>query len=288
MLSEILVTGASGFVGGRLVVALRAQGHTVREFSLEDGDITRAEFSFPGVRHVYHLAARTFVPDSWRAPLLFFETNVLGVANVLEFCRRQQASLTLVSSYVYGQPRWLPISEDHPVEAFNPYALTKLLAEEIACFYRDKYTVPLTIVRPFNLYGPGQASHFLVPLLVQQALDPTTEYIEVDDERPRRDLLFIDDLIALLVACLEAQPGIYNAGSGRSVGIVELVDAINAVIGQNKPLRSRGERRPEEVLDVVADIRRAREILQWNPRVSLDEGLARTIQAAKSGALIKS
>jgi len=282
MSNEILVTGASGFVGRRLVSRLRSQKEVVREFSECDGDIAHSPLDFPEVSQVFHLAARTYVPDSWREPRPFFETNVLGLVNVLDFCVRQQAALVLLSSYVYGHPRSLPIAEDHPLEAFNPYSLTKILAEQTAAFYRDKHQVSVTIVRPFNLYGPGQADHFLVPMLIRQALDPGAEFYEVEDDGPRRDHLFIDDLIDLALACRNHSGGVYNAGSGRSVSIGELAAQINRAAGVEKPVRSRGHRRPEEVMDVVADVSRAHVELGWTPRVSLKDGLAATVASMRA------
>jgi len=282
MAHEILVTGSSGFVGRHLVTALRARGDVVREFSTRDGDIATANLDFPEVRTVYHLAGRTFVPESWRAPRPFFETNLLGALNVLEFCRSREASLVLMSSYVYGKPRSLPIAEDHPLQAFNPYSLSKILAEETAAFYRDHRGVPVTIVRPFNLYGPGQADAFLIPMLIRQALDPRREYYEVADDGPRRDHVYISDLIDLLLVCARDRGGVYNAGSGISVSIRDLVAAINDILGIRKELRSRGERRPDEVMDVVADIRRAEQALAWKPKVDLKKGLTATIAALRS------
>ncbi len=282
MRNEVLVTGASGFVGRRLVARLRGQGEVVREFSECHGDIANAPLDFPEVGQVFHLAARTYVPDSWREPRPFFETNVLGLVNVLDFCVRQKAALVLLSSYVYGHPRSLPIAEDHPLEAFNPYSLTKILAEQAAAFYRDKHQLPVTIVRPFNLYGPGQADHFLLPMLIRQALDPARECYEVDDDGPRRDHLFVDDLIDLALLCRNRPGGVYNAGSGQSASIGELAELINAVAGVDKPVRSRGRRRPQEVMDVVADICRAQAELGWSPRVSLQDGLAATVASMRA------
>jgi nucleoside-diphosphate-sugar epimerase len=279
MPDEILVTGASGFVGRSLVAALQARGETVRTFSETDGDIARHTLDFPGVGCVYHLAARTFVPDSWRDPRPFFETNVLGAVNVLEFCRRQQASLILMSSYVYGRPRSLPIAEDHPLEAFNPYSLTKIQTEEITAFYRDRHRVATAIIRPFNLYGPGQRDQFLIPMLIRQALNPALDCFEVADDRPRRDQLFLDDLIDLLLRCRTCPGGTYNAGSGVSSSIADIVDVLNNLMGLARPLRSRGESRPDDVMDVVADIRRAKADLGWEPRVNLRDGLAATLAA---------
>ena len=114
----VLVSGASGFIGRPLTEKLERAGYSVVRHSEARGDIASCHLS-DGADHVFHLAARTFVPDSWSAPMPFYATNVLGTVNVAEFCRRHGASLTMMSSYVYGRPQFLPISEEHPVEAFR-------------------------------------------------------------------------------------------------------------------------------------------------------------------------
>ena len=113
-----------------------------------------------GVGHVFHLAAKTFVPDSWKNPHAFYQTNVMGAVNVLEHCRRHQASLTLISSYVYGQPQRLPIAEDHPLSAPNPYAHSKILAEEAARFYERSFELSLVIVAPSTFTDPDRLARF--------------------------------------------------------------------------------------------------------------------------------
>jgi nucleoside-diphosphate-sugar epimerase len=279
MNSSILVTGASGFVGTRLVDTLRRRGETVLTHSSRDGDLARTRPHARDVRHVYHLAAKTYVPDSWIRPADFYEVNVLGTVNVLEYCRENGASLTLVSSYVYGRPERLPIAEDHPLRAFNPYAHSKLLAEEAAQFYMENYGARVTIVRPFNLYGPGQPDRFLIPTLIRQALSPALDAIAVADLRPKRDYIYVDDLVDLLIlAGAEPQAGVYNAGTGVSTSVLELAECVAALAGANKPVVSKHEERPNEVLDTVADITRARTRLGWAPTVGLREGLARIIR----------
>ncbi len=275
---NVLVTGASGFLGRPLVQALQRRGETVVTHSTRDGIPPHAR----GIQHVYHLAAKTYVPDSWSDPKSFYEVNVMGAIGVLDYCRHIGASLTLVSSYVYGRPECLPISEDHPLCAFNPYGHSKQLAEEVARFYQEHYQVPVTIVRPFNPYGPGQSPQFLIPTLIRQALAPECEAITVADHRPRRDYIFVEDVVDLLI-CLGARGGIYNAASGVSTSVGELAEQIIALTGVAKPVLSRHEVRPHEVLDTVGDVRRAREQAGWSPRVSLREGLERTIQAFREG-----
>ncbi len=279
----ILVTGASGFIGSHLTRALEARNCRVFRHDRKSGDIATCPLVFEDVGHVLHLAGRTFVQESWEQPREFYEANVLGAANVLEFCRRRNASITLISSYVYGKPKWLPIGEDHPVQAFNPYAHSKILAEEIARYYQSQFGVSLTIVRPFNIYGPGQDGPFLIPMLIRQALDPTSKQIVVADLRPRRDYLHIRDFVAMLIAAMEHPSGaILNAGSGESVSIPALVELINKMVPSSKPVVSREQFRPDEVLDVVADISRAKRELNWQPSVALAQGLSETIEWMKA------
>jgi nucleoside-diphosphate-sugar epimerase len=280
MSDSILVTGASGFVGTHLALRLKADGYSVITHSENDGDITRCPLAFDGVKHVFHLAARTFVPASWDSPPDFYEVNVLGTARVAEFCRRQDAALTLVSSYVYGRPTSVPVSEAHPLSAFNPYSHSKILAEQVARYYAQEFGLRLNVVRPFNLYGPGQAPAFLIPSLLRQALADDCREIAVDDDRPRRDYLYIADFVSLLVSLL-AHPGVdtVNAGSGVSTSIRELVEAINGLLDRPKPLVCRQLPRPGEVLDTVADISRARRCLGWSPQVTLPEGLRHTMRS---------
>jgi len=284
MRETVLVTGADGFVGRRLTPALSRSGHIVYTHSAADGDIARCKLDYPGVTRVIHLAARSFVPESWTDPRGFYEVNVLGAVNVLEFCRARQAALTYISSYVYGRPTELPIAEGHRRMAANPYSHTKILAEDVCDFYAQAHEVRVCVVRPFNLYGPDQDEKFLIPLLIRQAADPNSRTIEVADDRPKRDFLHVDDFVKLLLAvCERKAAGVYNAGSGESVSIRQIVDILNQFLASPKALTSRGERRSEEIMDVVADIRKAKTELGWKPEISLRDGLAQLMQAAASG-----
>ncbi len=280
MSKTVLVTGASGFIGRPLSERLEQAGCSVVRHSDAGGDIASCPLPGSGVNHVYHLAARTFVPDSWSEPLPFYTTNVLGTVNVAEFCRRQGASLTMLSSYVYGTPQFLPISEEHPVAAFNPYGHTKLLAEEVCRYYARQFGIKATIIRPFNVYGPGQTGHFLIPTLLRQVLDAEVREVSIADDRPKRDYLFIDDLLDLLLQTMNPQGfDTFNAGSGSSVNPRELADLMLRAAGLEKPVVSRSEVRTDEVLDTIADVGKAKRIFGWEPRVSLVEGLRRMIQA---------
>ena len=272
------MTGADGFIGSHLVIALRASGYRVLTHSRRQGDIKDCHLSFEGIGHVFHLAGRAFVPDSWVDPLGFYEVNLLGTVNVLEFCRAQAASVTLISSYVYGPPARLPICEDDPLRAFNPYSHTKILAEQTGLYYQRQFGVPVTIVRPFNIYGPGQDRRFLIPSILTQAVDPGQAAIVVADLRPRRDYLFISDLIDLLTrTAFRREGGIFNAGSGSSSGVGDVVALVNGLLPKPKPVHTEGLVRPNEVNEVVADISRARHEFGWLPSVTLRDGLRDTL-----------
>jgi len=279
---SVLVTGADGFIGSHLVPALMAAGYNIFTHTRREGDIRNCPLSYEGIGHVFHLAARTFVPDSWSAPLSFYEVNVLGTVNVLEFCRACGASMTLMSSYVYGQPTRLPISEDDPLGAFNPYSHTKILAEETGRYYQRQFGVPVTVVRPFNVYGPGQDRRFLIPKILTQAIDPGLAVMVVADLRPRRDYLFISDLIRLLVGtAFRREGGIFNAGSGLSWGVEEVISVVNGLLPAPKTVQAKGPMRRDEVLEVIADISRARHSFGWEPRVPFRDGLQMTLTSLR-------
>jgi nucleoside-diphosphate-sugar epimerase len=279
MNKTVLVTGASGFIGRPLADKLEGVGYSVIRHSEAHGDI--ASCLLPSaVDHVFHLAARTFVPDSWSAPLPFYTTNILGTVNVVELCRRHSASLTVMSSYVYGRPQFLPISEEHPVAAFNPYGHTKLLAEEVCRYYAQQFNLRITIIRPFNVYGPGQNRNFLIPTLLRQVLNTEAREISIADDRPRRDYLYVDELLDLLLRTMDPQGfDIFNAGSGCSVSPRQLAESMLQVTAIEKHIVSRGEVRPDEVLETVADVGKAKRLLGWEPRLSLIDGLGRIIRA---------
>lgn len=278
-MTEILVTGAGGFVGQRLVRALAAAEFQVRALTHAYGDIADpATFSkLSPADHVFHLAARTYVPDSWKYPTAFHRTNVIGTACTIDYCRQHGAALTFVSSYLYGAPDHLPIDEQAPVRIFNPYALSKHLAEQLCAFHAETTGQPVNIVRPFNIYGPGQRDDFLIPKIIAQVR--TAQSIKVENLEPRRDYLYVDDFVAGLVATLQSRDGyrVFNFGSGRSLSVREVIDTIQSVAQTNLPVTSEEKVRPNEIADICADTRWARSQLGWHPRTSFADGIRSTV-----------
>ena len=281
-MARTLVTGADGFIGRALVRGLAATGHYVIEMSRSRGDVVESMTwaGQPTADHVIHLAGRSYVPDSWGDPSSFIHANVGGTTRALDYCRAHNSHLVFVSAYVYGVPHRLPIREDDPVKPNNPYALSKVLAERACEFYAMEMNVPVTVIRPFNIFGPGQRREFLIPSIIEQVLKGGV--IRVNDLTPRRDYLDLDDLVTALIKAIETPQGyrIFNIGSGISYSVREMIDIIQAAASTQLPIASAAEPRINEIPDVCADITLARNVLHWQPRHSFAEGMRRLVRAA--------
>jgi nucleoside-diphosphate-sugar epimerase len=249
-----LVTGASGFIGKYLLEDLKNSGAEIMRLTRENGDIREAStfenFRHKGIKHVYHLAGLSFVPDSWEQPETYIDVNLNGMRRVLEFARAECASVTFVSSYLYAPKVPLPTPETADLAPQNPYALSKYLCEEMCRYYVSFFNLDIQVVRPFNVFGPGQPAHFILPRLhaVARGLD-TRPLGNLD---VWRDFIHVSDLVRILSA-VSAQKGysVWNAGSGVSVHLLALAKALN--IPENMYGRSR---RNNEILKTQACTRK--------------------------------
>lgn len=276
MPEKIILTGSSGFVGKHLLTKLLEFGYSVTELDIVKGiDITdwKQVNNFKGFDQVIHLAARTYVPDSFKNPRDFFDVNINGTLNMLELARLNEAKFIMASSFVYGQPEYLPIDEKHPVKSLNPYADSKILAEQICTGYNRHFGVPVIILRPFNLFGSGQNVNFLVPSIIEQS---EKNEIILHDPEPRRDMLFVDDMVNAYINCVKL-PGfnfeIFNIGYGLSYSVRDITEMIVGCIGRKINIKFSGDKRKNEIMDAVADISKAREKLNWQPKVSFVDGI---------------
>jgi len=280
-----LITGLSGFFGKALKQRLLSQDYKLFEMN-SDCDITDFEnfncFENKHIDHVFHLAAKTFVPDSWETPQSFYQTNFVGTVNVLEFCRKKSIPMTFLSAYLYGQPHKLPISEDDAIQPNNPYAHSKYLAEQACAFYSKEFGVSAVIVRPFNIYGIGQSVKYLIPHIIKQALED--KEIKVKDLTPRRDYVYLDDLIEALMLTVESpkKNAVYNIGTGTSFSVEEIINSVQKIVGTNKKVVSEQIVRKNEINDVVADITRANKDLGWYPKTKLHEGIKKVVEDIKN------
>ena len=279
-MTKVLVTGADGFIGCSLISALEKMELSVVVHTRKNGDITDKKTwkSLPVVDHVFHLAACSYVPESWNDPVGFIETNLMGTQMALEYCRKNKSHLIYVSAYIYGEPSRLPIQESDPATPNNPYALSKYLAERTCEFYSQYWDMGVTIVRPFNVFGPRQRPEFLIPEIVKQIRE--SDEIRVKDLDPRRDYIYIDDVVDMLVKTMSIPQGlnVLNIGSGISYSVRDIINIIQEVAGTNLPVYSEQSTRKQEIADVVADVSKAEKLLGWSPRYTFADGITNLLK----------
>ena len=278
---RFLVTGSDGFVGRHLVNELKKKGGEVTGIDIQSGvDIRDWEKvkSIDDVDIVYHLAAMMYVPFSWKNPQIVYEVNVLGTLNILEYCRIHDVKkMVFASSYLYGKPKYLPIDEKHPIDPHNPYARSKKIAEDLCQGYSEDFGLNCIVLRPFNIYGPGQNKNFLIPTIINQII---TGKVELNDPKPKRDFLYIEDVVAAYINAGKYSGSdyeIFNIGSGISHSVDEVVRKLIDIFGEKVVVNYRNKRRKNEIMDSIADISKAKEKLKWRPKTILDEGLRHTI-----------
>jgi len=280
---SVLVTGSSGFVGRHLVDRLQEEGTGVHRFDIaEGGDITQwAQWeAVPPADIVFHLAAVTFVPTSQANPRDTYHVNLIGTINALEYCRRHGAKIVFASSYVYGNPDYLPVDEKHPVRPTNPYARSKVAGEMMCGAYSEDFSVRCVILRPFNLYGPGQRADFLIPEIAGQIR--ARDAVVLKDLTPKRDLLYISDAVDAYIKAAGYDDSIFevfNIGCGESYSVRDIARTMIRLSGKQMPLTSLDSKRRGEISETVADIRKANKMLHWNPAVNLEQGLTRVLRA---------
>ncbi len=307
---KVLVTGAGGFIGSHLVERLVQLGAEVTAFvhynalgsrgllerlGLHEqqrvrvvlGDLRQADGldeAIEGQEIVFHLAAIIAIPYSYLRPEHVVENNVKATLNVLQAARRHrvQRIVHTSSSEVYGTERTVPIDEDHPLQAQSPYAASKIACDMLALSFHLSYDMPVVTLRPFNTFGPRQSARAIVPTIITQAL--TRRQIFLGAMHPTRDLTYVTDTVEGFIRIAET-PNIegrtYNIGTGKEISVGELADTIVRLIGEDIPVLFDPTRiRPpaSEVARLIANSERARQELGWQPTVSLEEGLRRTIE----------
>ena len=303
---RVLVTGAGGFIGSHLTERLVELGAAVRALveynslgswgwldespakrdvevvlgDVRDRDSVRA--AAEGVEVVFHLAALIAIPYSYEAPESYVQTNVIGTLNVLRAAQEAGAGLVVhtSTSEVYGSARYVPIDEAHPLQGQSPYAASKIGADKMAEAFHLSFELPVATLRPFNTYGPRQSARAVIPTVITQLL--AGDRVSLGNLAPTRDFTYVTDTVEAFVKvadCPEAVGRVLNSGSGKEISIGELVERIEAVLGKRAPVeREEARVRPpgSEVERLCANADAARQLLGWEPAVSLDEGLAAT------------
>lgn len=305
---KVLVTGAGGFIGSFLTERLLREGYEVRALlrytshksvgwlsELPDDLIERLEVQYgdilnprcvkeatAGCSTVFHLAALIGIPYSYVAPASYVQVNTVGTLNILEAARELGVQRVVITSTseVYGTALFTPMTEDHPLQAQSPYSASKAAADHLALSYHRSFGLPVSIVRPFNTYGPRQSTRAIIPTIMTQALG--AKRIEVGNLAPVRDLVFVTDTANgfLAIAQSDACIGeVCNLATERGVSIRELVDVIQSITGSNLPVAETDSRRrpaKSEVFELIGSAARAKDLANWQPKVSLQQGLATT------------
>lgn len=308
----VFVTGAGGFIGSHLTERLAALGACTRALvrynsagswgwldsspvksdievilgDIRDRDSLRQ--AVRGVDIIFHLAALIAIPYSHHAPLSYVRTNVEGTLNVLQVAMDAGVGLVVhtSTSEVYGTARYVPIDETHPLQGQSPYSATKIGADKLAEAFYLSFGLPVAIIRPFNTYGPRQSARAVIPTIVTQAL--TGSAVHLGNLEPTRDFSYIVDTVEgfiRIAECPETVGQVINIGSGQEISIGDLANTVLNLIGRNMPVMCDDQRiRPgnSEVERLCADNSKAQDILGWQPRYPLEDGLARTIEWVES------
>lgn len=311
MPNKVLVTGADGFIGSHLAEALVQKGekvramccynsfgkwgwldetdpHILKEIEIVMGDVRDphgVRLAMESIDTAYHLAALIAIPFSYHSPDSYVDTNIKGTLNVLNAARDLGTARVLVTSTseVYGTAQYVPIDENHPFQGQSPYSATKIGADRLAeSFYRS-FALPVTIVRPFNTYGPRQSARAVIPTIITQLLTGAKE-IHLGSLHPTRDFNFVKDTAAGFISIAECEKAIgeeINIATQQEISIGQLAEELISQINPEAKIVCDEERlRPEksEVERLLGSAEKLKALTGWAPEHTFSEGLAQTIE----------
>jgi NAD dependent epimerase/dehydratase len=308
---SVLVTGAAGFIGSHLTERLVDLGAHVTAFvrynsrndwgllqhlpkqKLDAIEIIAGDLRDIGaVRHaagrtevIFHLGSLIAIPYSYIHPRDTIETNVMGTLNVMSVAKDVGTARIVhtSTSEVYGTARYVPIDENHPLQGQSPYSASKIGADMIAVSFHRSFDLPVTVLRPFNTFGPGQSARAVIPTIITQALAPVPKII-LGSLHPTRDYTYIDDVVTAFLKAAESPDStgdIINVGSNFEISIGDIAKKVLSIVGARKPIVQDEKRiRPvkSEVERLWCNNTKAKRLLGWEPRVGFEEGLQKTIE----------
>lgn len=288
-LHTILITGSRGFVGEHICKSYFKNKYNLITDNYKNNsqkDITKMEYFenfHDKIDAIIHLAAKTSINDSLSNPYETFYKNIVGTLNILEFAKRKNISnFIFLSTYVYGEPHYLPIDENHPINPHSPYNKSKIIAESLCEDYSKLFGINIVILRPFYLYGYNRKKNTLIRSILDQI--NRNKIIKLSNEKTSRDFLYISDLIELLDNILNKFPSeynIYNVGSGTSYTITEISRKIANLLNKKIRISYDESIRKDDINEMVADITKISKEFDWKPKIDIDEGLTLTIKKSK-------
>ena len=314
MKKKIFVTGAEGFIGSHLVERLIKLGHKVKaltfynfrgsngwldsidkkllkELNIISGDIRDYSFLEEQTKDtdvIYHLAALIAIPYSYQSPKSYIDTNVTGTYNILKSSQKNNISKTIITSTseVYGTAQTVPIKENHSLNAQSPYAATKIAADQLALSFFKSFELPVTILRPFNTYGPRQSARAVIPTIISQLVNKN-KFVKIGNLKPTRDFTYVDDTVEAFILALNRNTSgeVINIGNKFEISIKGILNILKKdfnydfkVIIDEKRIRSK----KSEVLRLLASDFKAKKLLHWKPRyqgiAGFKKGLEKTIE----------
>lgn len=310
-MKKVLVTGADGFIGSHLTEALLESGYNVKAFvfynsynswgwldtfhkekrsqiEVFSGDIRDPNGVYEAMKDVdgvFHLAALIAIPFSYHSPDSYVDTNIKGTLNVLQAARRHDLERVIVTSTseVYGTAKYVPIDETHPFQGQSPYSATKIGADRLAESFFRSFNLPVTIVRPFNTYGPRQSARAVIPTIITQLLAGNDE-IRLGSLTPSRDFNYVKDTVNGFIKIAQSENTIgeeINIATQKEISIGELADELVRQIAPNARIVCDEVRlRPEksEVNRLLGCNEKIKRLTDWEPKYTLEQGLAETIQ----------
>ena len=309
-MSKILVTGSDGFIGSHLTEELVKKGHKVkafayynsfnswgwldslpkeilREIEVHTGDIrdpNGVKESMRGIDEVFHLAALVAIPFSYHSPDTYLDTNIKGTLNVLQAARDLRTSRILITSTseVYGTAQYVPIDENHPQQGQSPYSATKIGADRLAESFFRSFNMPITIVRPFNTYGPRQSARAIIPTIITQLLNRKEE-IKLGSLKPTRDFNYVKDTVNGFIEISKSRNTIgeeINIATQKEISIRQLAEEIIQQINPTAKIICDKQRlRPinSEVNRLLGSNEKIMRLTNWKPNYTFEQGLSETI-----------
>jgi dTDP-glucose 4,6-dehydratase len=314
-MSKVLITGSDGFIGSHLTEALVRKGFDVRAFVLYNSlnswgwlDYTDSEIkkeievfagdvrdphgvktAMEGCDIVFHLAALIAIPYSYHSPDSYIDTNIKGTLNVVQAARELGVPKVIhtSTSEVYGTANFVPITEKHPLQGQSPYSASKIGADQIAMSFYTSFGTPVSIIRPFNTYGPRQSTRAVIPTIITQIVDGQRK-IKLGALYPTRDFNYIEDTVSGFIAIAKSEATIgevINIGNNYEISIGNTANLIAEIMSVDIDFETETDRlRPEksEVFRLRCDDSKAKNLINWQPKYSgkkgLKEGLRKTIE----------
>ncbi len=274
-MTKVLVTGSKGFIGKQVVERLKKLEVITDSIGSKRIDLKNIEevMRLNTSDVVIHLGGKTMKGLDWNE---YFNNNVLGTLNILEYCiKKKIKKMIFVSSYVYGNPKYSPINEEHPIDPHNAYTKSKYFAEQLCEFYAKNSDLNVIILRPFNIYGKTLPNGFLISNLLKSI--KTNEKITIVNKDSKRDFLHIDDFVDVILKIKDCdfKFEVFNVGSGKSYSFNEVIEKIEKILLRKLNLQYE-EDSENFIEEITADISKLNNEIKWNPKMSFDDGLQKS------------